>query len=797
MLQPERDLFTSVLDGTLRLILKLLRYLGLRLVQNPLVGLGYLTIALPAAFLIVQDVRQVLAAAVTVGTSPFATPSPMWPLTEPLPVGALLSLFLVIGLVIAFDRWALARRSVREREAARPKPISTDEWVLGRAYNRVWNPDPGEFKLEPTNEIYKLTEEHLRTHMIVVAPTGSGKTRSVLEPALHLFKRIGAAAIYLDAKGNDFDPGQFHLNFDLDNPSSSARLNVWSGRTPREMGERLGEALVPDAGASKAYFVNNAKDTIAALVEAHHTAYEKMPSLKQLLTYLRSADSREDLAQALRSKGLPEESDELVDLQRLHQLAEQKNDVLGGLDTALAPLARGDVTALLATDGQGYSIEQLVAQPVRARFALSVGDHPRIAPIIGRLVLAQFTYVVISPDCNKAILKAIVVDEARHFVTPALASGMAMARENRGCYVLAFQNLSQIGDPTLREDILSVAGNKLVMAGVGDQEAEKFSRLFGSQEQPYIAHSQNTSQGTNNSRSRGSGREGGDLLGSAVGGMRHQTGMVRSSSVHRSEGASSRLRERAHFLPSEIRNLPQFHVLIERRDSRGEVTPATIVDMDMELTRSIRDAQALKLYAKVGRLEAVLPELTRLQPAGRSRQPGSHASKYPREVGGLDTGPQGAVLTTTSTARTADMNDGNHVGVKPSQEADAEPHGADADSNLHAVDGSGSTRETRRDYPDWVEATAHNITRLLKISKQQAMELAIVAYRNGRDAAYVTDNLEHVCSAPNVKNATSLFTYLIRANQHKLRSTMGPRAEDTNDGNGSARAAEEPVEVTS
>jgi hypothetical protein len=683
----------------------------------------------------------------------------MWPLVEPLPATTLGTLFALLLLVLAFDRWDAYRNRSSAREENNQEPVTIAEWVLGRACRRVWNSDPGEFEMEATGELFRLTEEHLRTHMILVAPTGSGKTRSVLEPALHLFKRTAAAAIYLDAKGNDFDPAQFHLNFSLDSPSSGPRLNIWSGRTPREMGERLGEALVPDAGVSKAYFVNNAKDTMAALVDAHHTAYGKMPALKQLLAYLRSEDAREDLAEELRGVGLSDESDELVDLHRIGQLAAQKNDVLGGLDTALAPLARGDVAGLLATGGDGYSVEQLVAQPIRARFALPVGDHPRIAPIIGRLVLAQFTYAVTSPACNKRILKAAVVDEAKRFVTPAIAQGMAMARENRGCYILAFQNLSQIGDATLREDILSAAGNKLVMAGVGDYEAEKFSRLFGSREQLYISHTENSAQGSNHSHSLGSGRN--DMLGGAAPDLRQQSSTTRSASTQHSQGSSKHVRERAYFLPSEIRDLPQFHVLIERRDSRGQATPATLVDMEYELISGIRNAQALSLYKQLGHLEAVSPKLpttakrTRLFEASVN----SHAELAEKEAVVLSETPTDAATNGETTFEAGSIPETAAVSVQATQTAS---------------DGTASGVA----YPDWVEAAARSIDTTLDIGAQQALELARQAHANGRDAAYIAQLLVYARSAPNVKSPAALFTFLVRANRPVPEASTGKRQHE-------------------
>jgi type IV secretory pathway TraG/TraD family ATPase VirD4 len=641
----------------------------------------------------------------------------MWPLAEPLDPLLVATLAAAIVAVVAFDRYMAYRankRQMQQRRAA--NPVRIEDWVLGRAYRRVWNSDPGEFKLEPTDELYKLTAEHLRTHLIVVAPTGSGKTRSILEPALQLFKRTGAAAIYFDAKGDDLDPKDFHLNFDLDNPQAGIRLNVWSGRTPREMGERLGEALIPEAGPEKAYFTNNAKDTIAGLAAAHHRAYGGMPSLKQLLSYLRDPDCRADLAEELRNAGIPDGDDELVDLRRIEQLTEQKYDALGSLDTALAPLARGEIADLLATDGRGYSIEELLRQPVRIRLALPVGRHPRVAPVIGRLVLAQFTYAVISPDANKDILKVAVIDEAQNFVTQTVAKGMAMARENRGCFMLAFQNLSQIPDPTLREDILSAAGNKLVMGGVGDYDSEKFSRLFGSQERLYVTHSEAMSQGSNSSRSRGSGLHSGELLGNATPGLRHQTSVIRSSSLQQSRGSSSHARERPDFLPSEIRNLPQFHVLVERRDGRGEVTPATVVNLDRELTKSIEDVQALRLYEQTGRLEAISPQLPRLVSASMTIPPGN---------------------------RNPATNTGTLLAASRGQLTE-EAAGSVA-SNTTKVSEAITAPAATGEAP--IEEVARTIAATLGMEHEEAKALASEAFSKGYGLEFIMDSIERVQSA--------------------------------------------------
>src|SRR4051812_31821526 len=104
-LQPQADLFTRALDGILHLLFRLVRYLGRRLVQSPVVGLAYILIALPACFLLVQDIRQMLAIAGTgglAGTPLFSTVPQMWPLSQPLPTTALVGLFAAICSVVVF-----------------------------------------------------------------------------------------------------------------------------------------------------------------------------------------------------------------------------------------------------------------------------------------------------------------------------------------------------------------------------------------------------------------------------------------------------------------------------------------------------------------------------------------------------------------------------------------------------------------------------------------------------------------------------------------------------------------------
>jgi len=262
--------------------------------------------------------------------------------------------------------------------------------------------------------VFTLSPEQLCTHLLIVAPTGMGKTRSVLERRWSIFDRIGAAGFYLDAKGTDFagqdfdaaHPHAFHLRFALDHPEGSFPLQLWSGRTAYDMAERLGEAILPEAGPDKQYFADNARNALLGLVLAHYRVHGRMPLPPHLLHYLRDATRRKWLADHL-----PARAEELYDLRRIDYLSEGRYDVLGSLDAALQPLTRGPILRLFAPWGEGYSVADLLRGPTRVGFSLPVGRYPRVARILGRLIVAQFTHAVLDPEVEQRHYKFLVVDE--------------------------------------------------------------------------------------------------------------------------------------------------------------------------------------------------------------------------------------------------------------------------------------------------------------------------------------------------------------------------------------------------
>jgi hypothetical protein len=407
------------------------------------------------------------------------------------------------------------------------------------------------------------------------------------------------------------------------------------------------------------------------------------------------------------------------------------------------------VAELLTTNNSGVSLSNLLREGARVRVVLPVYKYPRVAPIVGRLILAQFMSAVLSPDCNRNRLKVALVDEAHWFVTPSIADGMADVRHNYGSYVLAFQTLPQIGDETLREKIFSMAGNKLVMAGVGDLDAQKFSAIFGAREQEYISHSTNTGQSTNTSRTRGRGQHsGGTLVGGVAAGGSQQMSTAHSTGLHESAGSNQHTRLRPDWLPSEIRGLPVWHVLMERRDGQGRLSGPTLVYLDRAFLDQVHIQLDLQLYTQYGRLEAHRPALPCLSDEGR----------FARERAG-DSG---------------ELSWTHAMPVRASAPAVSEKLSRELDINLPTT--ANSVEENlltpfpphatpMQEGSDWIPTAVELLQKRLTLEPADALTLVSCAHANRRDLSYLVNLLTYIEQTPEIRQPAAVFRRLVSANQ--------------------------------
>jgi hypothetical protein len=564
-----------------------------------------------------QHVLLTVALAHHQRSDPPLPPMGYFPLAHPLTPWQIAALLAGLMLLLALDRqtpawpihlaWKLPPIEIGRVEPQLRLPVVPPELlVLGRPYRRTWNEMTNAMDETPLEDtVYTASLAELCTHATVVAPTRAGKTFNITIPLIEFTDRLEGAGIFIDAKGDDltgpkFDglyPGAFHRRFNLRDFEHSFRLQLWVGQTIEERAERLAACLIAEGTSEEGrYFSNSARGAFTNLVLAHHAVYGQEPTIPQVLKYLRNADSRTAL-----SRYLPKDSDLGEALVRITELRSGKTDALGGLDGTLDPLAKPNIARFFAGPGEGHTIEELLQAQARVCFTLPTGPMP-VAKILGRLVISQFTQVVLDAENNTEYLKLLVVEDAVNFITPTFGTAMAQASSHTAAYVLIFQDLAQVRDEALIQDILTNSGFKIVLGGIGDADSARFSKLFGSRERLFRTQTASSGRGQGQSQSSGSHR--------GAGSSQRGDNQSRQHSV----GWGLAPRSRPDFTATDLRYLPDHHAVIERRDNVGHLTPATLIHFDADLVRT------LTLHQRQELLGPDAEPLNHLQPIFTSRQ---------------------------------------------------------------------------------------------------------------------------------------------------------------------------------
>lgn len=475
----------------------------------------------------------------------------------------------------------------RQRLAAQKTLSDPHNLVIGPAIERTWNSQVAAFEFSlATYRFVALTPEHLRRHMVVVAPTRSGKTYNFIRPVIDFSRRLQAAAIFFDPKGHDFDPNDFDLNFSMQAAERSSTIKLCvldptqAAINPLQACRKLAEAVIPEA--KERYFSDAAREAMAAFMFSHFAIFSKMPELAQVLAYSANEQPCQQLAnklQLLLESALTgsEEADQAEDALNLLNVAESRSkgrsDVLGSLYNSLLPLGTGQFKKYITTDHtQGVTVRQMLDQRLLCRIAFT-SDEGEIGQALGRVVIQQYTDAVLSPTIDRSYLKLIVIDEAHNYICEALKKGTAQAAGNNAGYILAFQSLRQITDPDMRIVIRDNCKNKAVLAGIGYEDAADFSNFFGETEMPYIGYNvgSNQSRGQNQGVNQGQSQSYSDSSSGPGFTQTYSQGQNQGTSTGQgqSQGISQNYQRRPIYLPGELTNLPRYSAVVYLDDGGG------------------------------------------------------------------------------------------------------------------------------------------------------------------------------------------------------------------------------------
>ncbi|HEY7908974.1 MAG TPA: type IV secretory system conjugative DNA transfer family protein, partial [Thermomicrobiales bacterium] len=340
-----------------------------------------------------------------------------------------------------------------------------------------------------------IPEHDQYEHVLLVAPTGAGKTSGVILP--NLLAEPGTRSLVItDPKRELLRKSSPALRarygearvwaLDFLDPELSRGYNPLAYVTDAATADLFAQTWVRNTGESKDAFWSNAARTLIAAAALHLVATEEItPPLIGLVDLLCGTPA-EEVRAVLSDSPVPE----VRRLARGFLANMAKNErLLGSVFTELPPrficLNLPEVRAVTATNEIAFA--RLAAEPIALYLALDPQHSRTLAPLTACFFLHLFTTLTaIAKREPSGALPVPMLAYLDEFGTvghiPEFASRMATVRSaGIGC-ILVVQDLAQLTKAYGAEDadtILSNATTKLCLGRVTHDDAEYFSKLAG------------------------------------------------------------------------------------------------------------------------------------------------------------------------------------------------------------------------------------------------------------------------------------------------------------------------------
>jgi type IV conjugative transfer system coupling protein TraD len=329
-------------------------------------------------------------------------------------------------------------------------------------------------------------------HMMITGTTGSGKTNA-FNHLLNSIRVRGDRAVIVDTTGGFVSHFYNEETDKLLNPfdNRSQKWCFWSEcPNPETDFDELSDSLIPEGRGHDSFWSRAGGQAFSAC--AATLAKENNYSIQELIRISLKAP-------------LGEISEKLHDTPVASYFSKEGEKTAMSIRATLASHIKSlealDDVAPLDTDA--FSIDHWIKEDGNG--FLFFHSKPKQRAYLKPLLSAWFSIAVkalmdLQPDPNRRIW--FIVDElASLSQLSGLDTALAEARKYGGCFVIGFQNLSQIEDiynPTMAKVLSDLTVSKLIFETVDPMNARKLSETLGEQE--VIESSENVSFGANEIR---------------------------------------------------------------------------------------------------------------------------------------------------------------------------------------------------------------------------------------------------------------------------------------------------------
>jgi len=329
-------------------------------------------------------------------------------------------------------------------------------------------------------------------HMMITGTTGSGKTNA-FNHLLNSIRERGDRAVIVDTTGGFVSHFYNEQTDKLLNPfdKRSQKWCLWSEcPNPETDFDEMAEALIPEGRGNDSFWTRAGRQAFSAC--ALTLAKDHSYSLNLLLKILLRS-SLSDVVKFLKDTNVAsyfsKEGEKTAMSIRATLVSHIKS--LESLDD-VSPFDKDafSITHWIKEEGEGF---------------LFLHSKPKQRAYLKPLLSTWFSMSVkalmdLQPDPSRRIW--FIVDElASLSQLSGLDTALAEARKYGGCFVIGFQNLSQIEEiynPTMAKVLSDLTVSKLIFETVDPTNARKLSDVLGEQE--VIESSENVSFGANEIR---------------------------------------------------------------------------------------------------------------------------------------------------------------------------------------------------------------------------------------------------------------------------------------------------------
>ncbi|MES5817387.1 ATP/GTP-binding protein [Streptomyces sp. RG80] len=325
----------------------------------------------------------------------------------------------------------------------------------------------------------------LATSLLVVGPSGAGKTRHVIAPVVESLALQaltgGCAVVVLCGAGTPIGAdSSYDVVVRVGDPGSVHDLDPYAeADDPDEAAGFLAEAL---AGDLDTVGPERAARALAQLLGPYRAAYGHFPPLPVLRELLEGDPA---LLDELRGRL----ADERFAVMRRELDARARQNGHPGdpgpvLADRLALLDRPAFAGFLGAGGavgdglRPFSLRALVHHPLRVRVDLPDRGHEEASRLLARLVLAQFSGVV--RDRAREHFAGLVVDDATGTVTPEAVRRIQRLRSQNAGVVLALRTVSDVPE-ALHGPLFGAVGCRMALSGVTTWDGSRFANAWGTE----------------------------------------------------------------------------------------------------------------------------------------------------------------------------------------------------------------------------------------------------------------------------------------------------------------------------